>query len=152
MQAAAIRLAIDTDRTCVEAPTPTGARRLWQLPIGAGRPGTVWRGHPPTALELEVAIAAVEDALMPLVRELPAGLPLSTSDPFARELRAWLQAGPELPLEDVERAFDEMAAVAQGRSASASTLPQDAAFDGWLLVLREFMHHGGFARLSIEED
>lgn len=152
MQArATIHLAIGPHETHAAVLHPDGSGREWQLPIGAAHPGVPLRRHPPTALELEEAIAAVEDAVMPLMRQLPPGARLLTQDAFAQVLQTGLQCGPDIPIDAVERAFDDMASVALGRPQSASAWPADAAFDGWLLVLREFMHHGAFDRITVED-
>jgi hypothetical protein len=145
-----IQLDIGERTTRVGWAWPDGGEQAFGLPVGAAHPGVALRRHPPTAFELEAAIAAVEDVVMPLAHQLPPSTRLATDGAHARALQAWLQAGGEIAIEDVERAFDEMAAVALGRPQGHSGLPQDAAFDGWLLVLREFMHHCAFDRLAIE--
>jgi hypothetical protein len=49
----------------------------------------------------------------------------------------------------VERVFNRLAAVAQGRPAAHEGLPEDPAFAARLLVLRELMHHMPFAAVTL---
>jgi hypothetical protein len=100
---------------------------------------------PPTPGELERAIEVVEDEVM---RTRHAG----ASDPE-------LQAGGEallavieaaggadgLSLDAVERLFQRIAAESLGNPAARHGLPAGNHFVATLLILREFMHHQGFA-------
>lgn len=148
---AVTRIAIGPHATVVSGPGADGAHQSTSLRIGAAHPGRPLRRHPPTELELEEGIAAVEDAVMPLARRLAPGTRLVTADAHARGLLPAGPAGPRvLTIEAVEAAFNVLAAVASGRPQSASRLPADPAFDGYLLVLREFMHHCGFDSLTVE--
>lgn len=107
-----------------------------------------FRHNPPSALELENAIAAVEDVVMPALRQLPNGLALHTHDDTVRTI-ARLAGVPEdartlLSIDALEDCFNELAAWVQGRPASQGRLPQDNAFAATLVILRELMHHLGF--------
>jgi len=110
-----------------------------------------FRHNPPSALEMENAIAAAEDVVMPVLRRLPPGLALHTRDAAVHAL-AQLAGVPEgarmvLPIGALEDCFNELAAWIQGRPASQSQLPQDNAFSATLLILRELMHHLGFVSI-----
>jgi exopolyphosphatase/pppGpp-phosphohydrolase len=112
---------------------------------------THFRHNPPSALEMENAIAAVEDLVMPLHRQLPPGLALHTHDAAVRTI-ARLSGVPEgarmeLSIDALEDCFNELAAWVQGRPASQGRLPQDHPFAATLLILRELMHHLGFASI-----
>ncbi|MBX3654566.1 MAG: hypothetical protein KF686_10305 [Ramlibacter sp.] len=124
------------------------------LPLGTQAWGAqAFRHNPPTPGELEEAIMVVEDHVMPLLRRLPPGGDLQTQDSAVLELarRAGL-AGPrpvELPIDQVERLFEQLSAVALGRPVASGGVPTDAAFSAAVLILREFMHHLGFTRLTV---
>ncbi|MCW5652940.1 hypothetical protein [Hydrogenophaga sp.] len=125
------------------------------LAIGTLRPGAMpWRQDPPSAPALESAIADVEDQVMPLLRRLPAGADLHSADREAHALLAWAGLGngegaQTLPIDDVERAFNELAAISLGRPAASSSLPVGGAFTAYVLILRECMHHLGFRTLTV---
>lgn len=104
----------------------------------------------PSPMELEQAIAHVEDVVMPLARLLPPGTRLVRADAVARRVQAALGITGPVPLADVERLFNELAAVALGRPAASAGVPVDAEFFCYVLVLREFMHHLGFGSLDVE--
>jgi hypothetical protein len=147
---AVTRLRIGERQTEVSVEAPAQVQR-WQLTIGTLEVGDgPFRQRPPTPLELENAIAAVEDAVMPLARLLPAGTLLVSGDEGARRLRdAVPGAGDTLSLAQVEDLFDQLAAVALGRPAASAGVPTDAAFFAYALILREFMHHLGFEALTL---
>ena len=122
---------------------------------------TLSRAHfqrlPPGGVELEAAIDAIEEALVPVIPELQAGDSLETSDPEVLALAefAGLQGAGRFSLDitDVERQFNRLVDVATGRPASAEGLPLRAEFIANLVILREIMHHAGrrtlvFAPLS----
>ncbi|MES2415760.1 MAG: hypothetical protein V4614_18355 [Pseudomonadota bacterium] len=153
MEAQTTLIQIDARETQVCNRALGGAGML-RLPIGSARPGArSFRNQIPTPLELEEAINGVEDAVMPLARTLPRGSVLVTCDGLARELAALLRlpapGDAELTLQDVEHVFSQLAAVAQGRPLASSGLPADPAFAGYLVILREFMHHLGFERVTV---
>lgn len=106
-----------------------------------------FRTAPPGALALENAIASVEDALMPLVKDLPAQARFFAS---SEGLQDMLEAHT-LEIAQLEDRFNDLAAHAQGRPFANNDLriqPEGAA---QLLILREAMHHLGFASVQILE-
>lgn len=126
------------------------------LALGTADAGRgAFRSDPPTPLELENAIEAIEDAVMPLARRLPAATVLVLDGAAASAIaRAAGRrgAGVTLALPEVEQLFRDLAAVALGRPAASSGLPPGAGFAASLLILRECMHHLGFASVQIGED
>jgi exopolyphosphatase/pppGpp-phosphohydrolase len=105
----------------------------------------------PSPLELENAIAMVEDEVMrarTLVQSRPR---LYTTDPAIRTIAVLSGvtegAAMELSIEALERSFDRLTSVALGRPASHEGLPEDKAFAATLLILRELMHHLQFAAI-----
>ena len=134
-----------------------GPSLQWVLPIGWLRltGGAPMRHEPPTALEIEHAIETVEDAVMPLSRQWPTGTQLQTSDAAARVLHTWVRAqvaGPAnalLSLDDVEHAFNELAALSTGRPLASSSWPAHPGLAAYLVVLREAMHHLRFTSIAL---
>lgn len=113
-----------------------------------------FRHQPPTPLELENAIMAVEDEIARARAIIISGSTLLTRDPALRDIAliAGLAEQPVLTLsiEQVEKTFDRLAAVSLGRPATHEGLPHSVTFAATLLILREFMHHMNFATLTIE--
>jgi hypothetical protein len=114
-----------------------------------------FRRRPPSALELEAAIATVEDALMPVVRRMPPstglvlrveGLP-GLAGRFADALGA--APGATLGIDAVERAFDALAAIAQGRPAVSAPGLVEPELAAVLTIAREALHHLGLATLAL---
>ena len=112
---------------------------------------------PPSELALEQAIAATEDALMqwiPALRMDPSEV-LESSDPVLALLPGVLAYPPqaicELDIEEVERAFNQLAQVAAGMPAKNLDIPDRADFVAALVVVRELMHHVGWQQLRLLE-
>lgn len=108
----------------------------------------VLRHAPPTALEAELAIEVIEEAVMPLHREVGGGGDLRIEG--GAEMRALADlAGPLLDAQAVEDLFSRAAAIAQGRPVSADPVLAQPAVFAALLILREVLHHLHFARLRL---
>ena len=113
----------------------------------------------PTPLELEIAIATVEDEIHAAHRRHPGWLPEGhhltprSADAGLHEIAtfAGVPPGPErlLTLDAMERLFNRLAAVSEGRPAAHEGLPYSAAFAARLLVLRELMHHVPLAAVTL---
>lgn len=121
-----------------------------RLALGyAGVPATLFRASIPTALELEHAIAAVEDEVMPVVPRLAGVTELATAEPQLRAL-----ADPEsdgvLPLARVDWLFDELSRVSLGGPESALPFAPVKATAATLVILRELMHHAGIQAVRCE--
>lgn len=151
------RLSVGERETRIETAPVQGGGRHWVLPVGTqvvdGR-GPL-RHDPPTALEIERAIEQVEDVVMPLLRQLPPGTQLHTSDAAARVLLGLArerQAGsPEsLSLDDVEQVFNALAALAQGRPLASSGWPPHPGLAAYLVILREVLHHLRFTTITLD--
>ncbi|WP_421231335.1 hypothetical protein [Aeromonas sp. 603079] len=118
---------------------PDAAPSHYPLAFGthAIQPGP-FRNAPPTPLELERAIMVVEDELMRLAPAIPAGLPLTLrAEPSLTDV---LGDNP-LEREQIEQAFGQLAAMAEGDPLAASLLPRDEHFAAVLLIVREWLHH-----------
>ena len=119
-----------------------------------------FKPYPPPPLNLENAIAAVEDELFKL-RYLAAELPrpvLQSSDESIRLIALACGVGSDavLAVDAVERAFNDLVALsAGGRSAFASAAgaaarwAADARSGAVLLILREFLHHMTFDAIQV---
>lgn len=130
------------------------------LSLGGARTARQFFRHAvPTPLELENAIAVVEDEVYVAHRQLQGLLPGGqgwapwSADAALHELAtlAGVPRGAQrvLTLEAMERLFNRLAAVAEGRPAAHEGLPEDPVFAGTLLVLRELMHHLPFATMTL---
>ena len=139
---------------------PTQPSALLTLALGQQKTARAFfRSDVPTPLELETAIASVEDEVYAAhVRHrqwVPEGAlaQLYSADPALHEIAtlAGMGSGPArvLPLEAMERLFNRLAAVAQGRPAAHEGLPASPAFAASLLVLRELMHHMPFSEITL---
>jgi hypothetical protein len=137
--------------------TLASARRTDVLTVGWRRTADDWfvrRSGVPTAAELEQAIMAVEDEIARVARRGDASSPLVSDDTALVELARLAGVGGALPLRvdvaAVENIFERLARVAQGGPLAASGLPDGEAgraFAARLLIVRELMHHLGFATL-----
>lgn len=157
----AVALHLGAERTLIAAGQGAGEPAM-VLTLALGHDKTArefFRGAVPTPLALETAIAAVEDEVYAAHRryrtcmpEGPAATPLS-ADPGLHEAAtlAGIAPGPwrVLPLDAVERLFNRLAAVSEGRPAAHEGLPESPAFAARLLVLRELMHHMPFAAVVL---
>ena len=129
-----------------------------ELGIGLAQLGRgPFRHQPPSELELECAIAFVEDAVMPLAKVLPRSTKLVSSDVIASRLLTLARGARGqrtglITLQQVEHVFGELAAVSLGRPSSSSGVPTDGAFVSYVLILREFMHHLAFGDIRIQQD
>ncbi len=130
---------------------PAGAADItlpWSLAALARRVGMAF---PPREAVLEAAIAEVEDAVMPHVSALRARdtqvLEVSGAAGTAIVALAAGAQAREATLDEVERLFNRLAYVAAGRPAAVEGLPEDANLALALLVLREILHHVGYAVL-----
>jgi hypothetical protein len=89
---------------------------------------------------------------MPLARVVSPSTQLVTADPFARrlcELSGSVSTQDSvLGISAVEVLFNEMADVSQGRPSAGSPY-LDTALCGYLLILREFMHHLAFGEVTV---
>lgn len=151
---AAIHLHIGVDHTTVRkslAGVPAG---FMVLTIGSGTTATEFFEHtPPTPLEMENAIQSVEDEVTRARVLATPDCALLTHDACVRALalRSGGLAGQNmlLSIDAVERQFDLLAALTQGRPATSAGIPTDIGFAATLLILREFMHHLQFSAIKI---
>ena len=127
----------------VQHPLPTGIEPLV----------TGFRHHMPSALAPENAIAEVEDAIMPAARLLPAQRhSLSGADPLLLQVIHSATANPQattVSRDAIETLFSALARQAERPGYADAQIPQTPEFAAALLVLRECMHHWGFAQLQV---
>ena len=153
--AAVTLLCIGDSETFVVSGPAGESPSVIRIPIGSGAAGHVPFHHdPPTALELENAIAVVEDQVMPLAKSLPRpSVLVGMGGAMGGVASVAGRAGPgrvHLALGDVELQFQQLAAVAEGGPEASSGLPSGPAFAATLLILREFMHHLDFDSVAID--
>ena len=142
-----IRLEIAGDDLRFSVLEKSGAGEGKSVSVGSITPiRSILRHEPVTAGELEEVIAGVEDLIMPVIRTLPSGGILEIA---GHELCEVAEALPSLgmeptPIEAVEHLFNRLANVATGSPAGSQGVPVTASFALGLVVVREFMHHGGY--------
>ena len=151
--AAMITLQIGDHDTTVTLPAGAQPVQVLRLPIGAASVAAAhFRHDPPSEADMERAIQAVEDVVMPLHRLLPPGASLASTDAAVREIALLAGVAPAdrmlLTVDDVESVFDRLAAVVTGSTPARQQIPAGPAFAATLLVLREFMHHLKFAAIT----
>lgn len=146
-------LHIGEDHTGLAVGLGTEVQATLILAIGSQRTAReFFRRTPPSPLELENAIATVEDEVT-RARTLMQPQPrLYTRDAGIRAIAVlsgvaesdWM----ELSLEAMERSFDRLTSISLGKPAAQMGLPADNGFAATLLILREFMHHLGFLSIT----
>lgn len=104
-----------------------------------------FRNDPPSPLDIENAIAAIEDEIDRTHKSVARGPAVVTTEETIRDiaLASGVPAGPEvvLPIEAVERTYARMA----GRAG----LPGDPRVAATVLLLRELMHHLDIDRVLV---
>ncbi len=150
-------LHIGEEQTALATGAGAEPQALLVLAIGSRKTAADFFKHaPPTPGEIESAIMLVEDEVSRARSMLAGDSRLLTTDVAVRELAhiAGVTDGPELmlSLEAVERLFDLLAALSQGRPASSAGIPADTVFAARLLILREFMHHLKFTSITVRAE
>jgi exopolyphosphatase/pppGpp-phosphohydrolase len=131
------------------------------LDLGTARTAQAFfRADVPTPLELETAIASVEDTVYvahrqygPWAHAAQGRVQWWSTDAALVELALLAGLPPSsrmvLTLETMEALFQRLTYVAQGRPAASEGLPERASFAAALLLLRELMHHMPFHTLHL---
>ena len=116
--------------------------------IGAEQIAQAYCHHdPPTSIELQRSIDAVEDEVMRLSRPIDPQAALVGIDDG---LRAWAAiAGAAMTLELVEQLFQRLASASLGHPSALRGLLTGREAAATLLILREFMHHLGYASIMV---
>lgn len=150
-------LHIGAEYTAVTSGCDTEPAATLVLVIGAQKtPRDFFRRSLPTPLEMENAIAAVEDEVTRAIAVVAGGSTLYGLDAVVREIARLAGVASSargvpvtLMLEAMEQTFYRLVALAEGRPARQEGLPDDAAFAAALLILREFMHHLRFGAITL---
>jgi exopolyphosphatase/pppGpp-phosphohydrolase len=128
------RLRIDADQTTLGFATlRIGWRSLAR---------DYFKSDPPSPLDLENAIAAIEDEIARARAGFDPARAVVTTEQSVREIAHAAGATPVLAIEAVEHAY--------ARLAGRAGLPGDAKLAATLLILRELMHHLQIERIAIE--
>lgn len=137
------------------------SRQTHQLPLSLNQVVQMFGQRMPNALQLENAIAEVEDAIMPAGKLLPhTAQVLLTTEPLLLQLiqsaTGQLQtqsktqpATQSAAREALETLFSALAQQAQN-GATARQIPQNPEAAAALLILRECMHHWGLQELRYQ--
>lgn len=148
-----VLLHIGEDQTWVEVGTGIEPEQVLVLEIGFHRSSTVFFKHsPPSPLEIEDAILLVEDEVTRARAVAGERASLYSTDERVHDMARMARCRDEsvltLPIEQVEKLFDQLAARAEGRPSSQVDIPDDPKFAASLLILREFMHHLHFDNIK----
>ena len=149
-----VLLQIGETQTVVVAGSGTDAAQVLELAAGSSRTASdFFKHHPPSPLELENAIMVVEDEVTRARGLVRSSAALYSMDDAVLEM-ARLAGCPDglrlaLSLAQVELLFDQLAARSEGRLASQVAIPDDPRFAASLLILREFMHHLNFEKVTV---
>lgn len=134
-----LTLLLDDEATCLVAPGSSPLR------IAPGVEALVRRhlsGQAPLAYAMESAIAAIEDELARVPRDMHRHPMISRSQHLIEMARfACLDNGGVLRRDGVEQLFARQAAVALGRPEAQERLPDSRSFVASVLLTRELMHH-----------
>ena len=129
--------------------------KIWAFDIGTVKTARdFFKQFPPTPGEVEGVIQVVEDEIMPLHKLLMPDSVLYSTDDRIQEIAQYAlfeenQHAVLLPRTSMERVFNRLAAIITGLPASQDVLPASTEFAATLLILREVMHHLGFAEISV---
>ncbi len=141
----ATRLEFDDHRTTLSGGTTPQA----VLAVGIGDLASkVFRHDPPAPYEMEQAIDLVEDALTATGLKRAERADLLISDEPLCALLGLQTMGSRLTSEEVEAKFQRLASVSLGHPGLLDGLPSGGSSGrvaAALLVLRECVHHLGFA-------
>lgn len=147
------RLNLDGDRITLEVSDGNPPRPATLEAGSLQRVLARLRHQPATPEELEAAISDIEDDLMPVIRLLPTQSCLVTSAPqvwrIARIAGLDDASDARLQIATVEALFNRLADVAYGTPPETLAMPADRAFAATLLLVRELLHHGGFASILV---
>lgn len=157
-----VLLYMEPERTLIVPVDATGSAlhdAAITLALGTHRTARAFfRRDVPTPLELENAIATVEDEVY-LAHQRYAQLPHAQGGAWwstgahlvALAELAGVPRGPAmvLTLDTMERLFQRLAFVSEGRPAASEGLPESVEFATTLLLLRELMHHMPFGQLHL---
>jgi hypothetical protein len=106
---------------------------------------------PPTPAELERAIDVVEEEVMRTRVARPSEPSLRASGDALRDVANAAGGADRLSLDTVEQMFQRIASVSLGDPSAGRGLPSGVRFVATLLILREFMHHGGFTAVDFAD-
>ena len=147
-------LIIDAERSAVVSGNATEPAAVLEMHIGDQRSARELLRHtPPQRAEFEMAIEPLEDEIIRIHRAMQPDSLLVGDSAALREIAELAGVAPSekmrLSLDAMERVFSRLAAVINGKPASSEGIPEDNAFAIRLVILREFMHHLGFAEITV---
>ena len=106
------------------------------------RTGYYFKSDPPSPLDLENAIAAIEDEIARTHNTVVRDRAVVTTEETIREIASASGADAVLAIEAVERSY--------ARLAGRAGLPGEPKLAATLLILRELMHHLEIASIVIK--
>ncbi|WP_275075373.1 hypothetical protein [Providencia rettgeri] len=116
------------------------------LPIGIKNfNGFKFQHSPITAYEAEMAIEHIENAIIPVKKQLPEGkiLLFSNDEKLGLLIENRRFDGEFITTLQIEDAFNELVNVINGSPIHSTQLPTNSEFSAFLLIIREITHHWG---------
>jgi hypothetical protein len=111
-----------------------------------------FRNEPPTPQELEKAIDAIEDALTSTRLTHAERGTLMTGSALVRAIPGLQHEADSLTRDAVEELFQRLASASVGPRLLVIESPVSAEVAATVLLLRELMHHLGFAAVTVASD
>jgi exopolyphosphatase/pppGpp-phosphohydrolase len=137
----ATRLVLEPGRTVLRRGAASHELRL-----GADGIARSFQSDLPLPRELERAIDLLEDELARVPRPLHGPATLASGD---ARLLGWAGGAALLSREEIEALFQRLSSAALGDPSALRGLPRDRDAAAALLVVRELLHHLGYAELRI---
>lgn len=154
-----MRAELRLDATTCSLSFGDGAQPDIYFPVSiADLTGHTLQHAPPTPLEVEQAIAVVEDAIMPFAGRVPVGLQVHSTSEAVRRIAQiapgkpaladlGVGSGVDLDVDAIEALFSRWVRMVHGAPAAREGVPEDAEFAASAILLRECMHHLRWATL-----
>jgi len=155
MTTPAVLLHIGSEETLIIVREGDNADQHLPLTLGTQLTSVGYFRHtPPTPDEMETAIMVVEDEISRIRHAIPSGAKLFSNDNDIRALARIAGVAENevmtLSVDAVERTFDRLALVINGRPAKFEGIHDGNDFAATLLILREFMHHLKFEEIVLK--
>ncbi|WP_226860694.1 hypothetical protein [Dickeya dianthicola] len=105
--------------------------------------------HIPSPYDVEMAIAAIEDALqaVPALRQVAHHM--SSADPYLKALARSAGSHDLLTQQQIENVFNRVADVISGSPRHDGEFPDETGFISYLVMVRELSHHLNIQQITL---
>ncbi len=154
-----ILLTIDKNKTLFQLKnieSDSESPRLFILNIGYDNlANKYFKNEPPTFDEVDYAINEVEEIVVPLHEKINGLIPLYSKDQNLKDIIEIAfntyfdtNGNKTLSRQELENVFTRLSEIIKGLPASQDILPTNKYFAGYLLILREIIHHLNFSEIT----